>query len=84
MWDQKTGNSEGKSREKFDPKFYTNRKDDENPGFIFSLTSTKVLVEALKGDFDIIYLVRRELANRGQDSQGRWVGFEEAKNIHRV
>jgi len=83
-WDKKTGKSVEKSREKFYPEFYVNRKDDENPGFVFSLTNTKVLREALQGEFDLVYLVRRELANRGLDSKGKWVGFEEAKKIHRV
>ena len=83
-WDEKTGKSVEKLREKFDPRFYANRKDDENPAFIFSLISSKLLSEALQGDFDLIYLVRKELANRGQDSHGKWVGFDEAKKIHRV
>lgn len=82
-WDQKENASE-KIKSKFDPTFYANRKDAENPDFIFSLTSTQLLVEALKGDFDMIYLVRRELAKRGQDSQGRWVGFDEAEKIHKT
>jgi hypothetical protein len=84
IWDEKAGKSEEKSREKFDPKFYENRKDDDNPSFIFSLTSSKLLAEAIDGDFDLIYLVRRELANRGQDSNGKWVGFDEAAKIHRI
>jgi hypothetical protein len=83
-WDKKTGKSAEKSREKFDPRFYANRKDDENPAFIFSLINSKLLSEALQGDFDLIYLVRKELANRGQDSKGKWVGFDEAKKLHRV
>ena len=83
-WDEKTGNLSEKTKEKFDPKFYAKRKDDENPAFIFSLTNTKLLAEALQGDFDLIYLVRRELANRGQDNQGKWIGFDKAKEIHRV
>lgn len=80
VWDKK----EGKTKEKFDPRFYANRKDDDNPSFIFSLTSNQLLSEAIKGDFDLVYLVRRELANRGLDSNGRWVGFNEAKKIHRI
>lgn len=84
IWDKTIGNSETKSRERFDPKFYANRKDDENPTFIFSLTNSKVLAEALRGDFDIIYLVRKELANRGLDSTGKWVGFDQAAKIHRI
>lgn len=83
-WDKKTGRSVEKSREKFYPEFYSKRKDDENPGFVFSLTNTKVLTEALQGEFDLVYLVRRELANRGLDSKGKWVGFDEAKKIHRM
>lgn len=84
IWDQSTGKSEQKSRAKFDPRFFENRKDDDNPSYIFSLTSNRLLSEAIKGDFDLIYLVRRELANRGLDSNGKWVGFEEAKKINRV
>ncbi len=84
VWDQSTGKSEQKSRAKFDPRFYESRKDDDNPSYIFSLTSNRLLSEAIKGDFDLIYLVRRELANRGLDSNGKWVGFDEAKKIHRV
>lgn len=83
-WDKKRGKSVEKSREKFYPEYYAKRKDDENPGFVFSLTNTKVLTEALQGDFDLVYLVRRELANRGFDSKGKWIGFEEAKKAHRV
>ncbi|MBN8696327.1 MAG: hypothetical protein J0L87_07335 [Bacteroidetes bacterium] len=84
VWDQSTGKSEQKSREKFDPRFYESRKDDDNPSYIFSLTSDRLLSEAIKGDFDLIYLVRRELANRGLDSNGKWVGFDDAKKIHRI
>ena len=80
MWDKTAEKSKGK----FDPRYYANRKDDDNPSFIFSLTSSKLLAEAIEGDFDLIYLVRRELANRGQDSKGKWVGFDEAKRIHRI
>jgi hypothetical protein len=80
VWDKTAEKSKGK----FDPRYYANRKDDDNPSFIFSLTSSKLLAEAIEGDFDLIYLVRRELANRGQDSTGKWVGFEEAKRIHRI
>ena len=82
-WD-KNENSKAKSKEKFDPKFYENRKDEDNPNYIFSMTSSKILAEAIRGDFDLIYLVRRELANRGHDSQGKWVGFDEAAKIHRI
>jgi hypothetical protein len=80
LWDKTSEKSKGK----FDPKFYANRKDDDNPSFIFSGTSSKLLAEAIKGDFDLIYLVRRELANRGHDGKGKWVGFDEAAKTHRI
>ncbi|MCP2936449.1 hypothetical protein NK983_27580, partial [Salmonella enterica subsp. enterica serovar Typhimurium] len=52
IWDQTTGKSEQKTRAKFDSRFYESRKDDENPSYIFSLTSNRLLSEAIKGDFD--------------------------------
>lgn len=83
-WEEKNGTLAKQNRDKFEPELFANRSDDENPRFIFQTTSTKVLVDAIKGGFDLIYMVRRELANRGLDSDGKWVGFEKAKEIHRT
>jgi hypothetical protein len=63
---------------------YADRSDDLNPQFIFSLTSTQVLCEVLTGEFDLDYCARRELANRGVDGNGQWIGFEQAKKLHKV
>lgn len=63
---------------------FETRPDDLNPRYIFSLTATALLVEALRGDFDLKQIIRRELANRGQDDKGDWVGFEKAKEIHNL
>ena len=71
------------SKEKELSKF-NNRKDELNPKYIFSLTRTQLIVEALTGDFDIKYMLRRELANRGLDGKGLWVGFTEAKKLHKI
>lgn len=68
----------------FDASKYDDRIDGVNPRYIFTMTSTKVLVEALKGDFDLNYMLRRELANRGLDEDGKWVGFDKAAEIHRI
>lgn len=38
-----------------------------------------VLASAARGEIDIDYLARVELANRGMDQNGEWVGFEEAR-----
>ncbi len=65
-------------------KDFENRADDINPRFIFSTTATALLVEALRGDFDLKQLVRQELANRGQNAEGNWVGFDKAAQIHKI
>ncbi len=83
-WESKNGKLATVNRDKYDPKLFANRSDEENPAFIFSMTSNKVLSDAIKGEFDLVYMVRRELANRGMDSDGKWVGFEKAKEVHRI
>ena len=51
----------------------------------FSQTSlAKVLAAAARGEIDLNRLAREELAPRGLDDQGVWVGFDRAKQIHNV
>lgn len=50
-------------------------------GFI-QLALNKVLVAVANGELDLNNLARKELANRGLDKQGNWVGFAQAKQIH--
>ena len=45
---------------------------------------TKVLAAAARGEIDLNRLAREELASRGLDDQGVWVGFPRAKQIHNV
>lgn len=52
-------------------------------GFI-QIALTKVLASAARGEFDLNRLAREELASRGLDQQGDWVGFDRAKEIHNV
>jgi len=63
---------------------FDGRSDELDPRYIFSMTATQLLTEALKGEFDIEYLVRRELANRGLTLEGKWIGFDKAKELHQV
>lgn len=63
---------------------FASRPDDVNPKYLFTQTATALLVEALRGDFDLKALIRAELANRGQDDKGNWVGFEQAAKIHKI
>jgi len=39
---------------------------------------TKLLVAAAQGKIDLNAMARTELANRGMDATGRWVGFDQA------
>jgi hypothetical protein len=75
----KTKESNEKNLQRFD-----GRPDETDPRHIFSMTATQLLTEALKGEFSIEYLVRRELANRGVNQDGIWVGFPQAKELHHI
>ena len=52
-------------------------------GFI-QTAAAKVLAAAARGELDLNRLAREELASRGLDLNGTWVGFEQARAIHNV
>ena len=52
-------------------------------GFIQTALA-KVLAAAARGEIDLNRLAREELAARGLDDKGVWVGFDRAKQIHNV
>ena len=58
-----------------------NISDSQNPVFIFSMTSTDLLLAAAAGLIDLNQLARKQLANRGLDANGKWVGFDRAADI---
>ena len=55
--------------------------DEKNTAFIFSMTDTSLLVEAINGAIDLERLAATELAHRGLDQGGDWVGFDRAEEI---
>jgi len=59
-------------------------KDEQNPRFMFQTTDTILLVQAINGKINIDFLISYELASRGLDKNGAWVGFQKAKEIHEV
>ncbi|MGP8214265.1 MAG: hypothetical protein ACLQQ4_01745 [Bacteroidia bacterium] len=67
-----------------DLKKFDGRNDELDPRYIFNMTATQLLTEALKGEFDITYLIKRQLANRGLDREGKWIGFDKAKELHQI
>ena len=50
-------------------------------GFIQQATS-RVLAAVARGELDLNLLAREELASRGQDLNGIWVGFDRAIELH--
>ena len=58
--------------------------DNNNINFVYQTTNTELLVTLLNPKTDARYYLRKELASRGLDSDGLWVGFKEAEKIHRV
>lgn len=45
---------------------------------------SEILSQFINGDVDLNKLAKVELSYRGQDTNGRWVGFKEAAKIHQV
>ena len=62
---------------------YTTQFTVDEVGFI-QIALTKVLAAAARGELDLNLLAREELASRGLDAQGEWVGFDRARQIHQV
>ena len=60
---------------------YTTQFTVDEVGFI-QIALTKVLVAAARGEFDLNLLAREELAARGLDTRGDWVGFDRARQIY--
>jgi hypothetical protein len=52
-------------------------------GFL-QLADREVLAAVARGELDLNQLARREMANRGLDQHGKWVGFEHAARIHNI
>jgi hypothetical protein len=54
---------------------------DDQLAFI-QTADTAILVAAASGRLDLSELARLELAHRGLDHEGQWVGFERARAIY--
>lgn len=50
-------------------------------GFM-QLATSRVLAAVARGELDLNLLAREELASRGQDLNGIWVGFDRAAELH--
>lgn len=57
--------------------------DEENPKHALSAFSSSNLGKVARGDADLNDYAHQELANRGLDSEGNWVGFKQAAEHHK-
>jgi hypothetical protein len=48
------------------------------------LALTSVLAAAARGEIDLNEMAKQELALRGLDSEGNWVGLENARRLNLV
>ena len=69
--------------EKTQVSYTSNEFTVDEIGFI-QIALTKVLAAVARGELDLNRLAREELAARGLDDKGVWVGFDRAKQIHKV
>jgi hypothetical protein len=58
--------------------------DEENPKHALSRIGSQALGQAAQGKDDLKNRAKVELANRGMDSDNKWVGFDKAKAHHGV
>jgi len=52
-------------------------------GFI-QTADTKVLAAVARGEIDLNLIAREEMAARGLDLTGKWVGFDKARHMHKL
>ncbi len=79
-----TYNREGRKVKVSIPTRDEDLSDNENPDFLFSTTFTSLLTKIAHGDIDAEFYARRELANRGLDLNGNWIGFKAAAKEHKI
>ena len=56
-------------------------RNSENPEYLFRLTETSLLSEIANGRIDPKRLAEAELAARGLDRDGKFVGYIEANKL---
>lgn len=57
---------------------------EDNPSGHFQMVHGDILSAAAKGHLDLQKQAKHELANRGQDETGKWIGFDAAKKHHGI
>ncbi len=55
---------------------YEIESDTDNPRFLFADIPTRLLLHCANGTLDLQAIAKQQLANRGLDENGNWVGFK--------
>lgn len=55
--------------------------DELNPAYTFSSTRNAILLDMVSGKIDPVAMAAKELADRGYDHSGKFVGFSHAEDI---
>lgn len=50
----------------------------------FQTLDTDLLASAARGEIDLNQLAKIVLSRRGQDENGKWIGFKQAAELHQV
>jgi hypothetical protein len=50
-------------------------------GFI-QIANSEILAAVARGELDLNAVARQELAARGLDKNGKWIGFDAARKLH--
>lgn len=64
-------------------KFSERFKMDDVEG-VLQLMKNEVLAAVINGEIDLNEVARQEMAGRGLDKKGAWVGFQKAAELHGV
>jgi hypothetical protein len=62
-------------------KYLKEMTDEDNPDFIFQGNTTKLVLAIALGKLDGKKLAAKEMASRGFDKKGKWIGFPQAEKL---
>lgn len=65
-------------------KMTTKTYDNQSALEYLQTIPSQLLSQIIKGEIDLNALAKVELSYRGQDENGKWVGFKEAAKIHKI
>lgn len=62
----------------------TEVSDDENPEYMFQTLHINLIKKLATGQLDGKKYAQKELAQRGLDKNGKWIGFDAAKKYWKL